>query len=185
MEVGPLARVVIAYAQGHEVLTPLVDDSLARLGADASAQDSTLGRTLARGLETRALAGYVLTLVDRMEANMGGGDLQVHDGSRWERGTWPGTARGVGLHEAPRGALSHWAVIADGRLERYRAVVPPRGTPAPGTPTAPRPVRDRLVGTPLADPERSLEILRTIHSFDPCMACAAHVVDADGRRLAR
>jgi Ni,Fe-hydrogenase I large subunit len=186
MEVGPLARVVIGYARGHEVLAPLVDDSLARLGVEASALDSTLGRTLARGLETRALAEYVLTLVDRLEANLGGGDLQVHDGTRWERRTWPATARGVGLHEAPRGALSHWAVIADGRLERYRAVVPTTWNASPrdadGTPG---PYETALVGTPLADPERPLEILRTIHSFDPCMACAAHVVDADGRRLAQ
>jgi Ni,Fe-hydrogenase I large subunit len=184
VEVGPLARLLVGYAARRPAIVSLVDRTLQQLGLGHQALFSTLGRTLARGLETMLLADHAITLLDRVQANIVGGDLRIHDDTKWDPGTWPATARGVGFHEAPRGGLSHWVVIENGKLANYQAVVPstwnagPRdGDDRPGAYEA------ALVGTPLADPARPLEVLRTVHSFDPCMACAAHVLDADGSPL--
>jgi Ni,Fe-hydrogenase I large subunit len=184
VEVGPLARVLIGYATRRPRFVQLVDQSLHQLGLGRPALFSTLGRTLARGLETVLLAEHSLTLLEELQANIAGGDLRIHDDSRWDPGSWPARARGVGFHEAPRGGLSHWAVIEDGRLANYQAVVPSTWNASPrdadGRPGA---YEAALVGTPLADPARPLEVLRTVHSFDPCMACAAHILDLDGTCL--
>ena len=181
VEVGPLARVAIAYARRDKRFTKPVNDALAQLKVGPAALFSTLGRTLARGVETAVLAEHAITLLDRLQGNITGGDLRIHDDKLWDPATWPAKAQGVGFHEAPRGGLSHWIVIDDGRIANYQAVVPTTWNAGPrdaaGHPGA---YEVALVGTPIADPEQPLEILRTIHSFDPCMACAAHVLDADG-----
>ncbi|HET9654942.1 MAG TPA: nickel-dependent hydrogenase large subunit, partial [Kineosporiaceae bacterium] len=181
VEVGPLARVAIAYARKDKRFTTLVNDSLAQLKVGPEALFSTLGRTLARGLESVVLAEHSITLLDKLQANIAGGDLRIHDDRLWDPASWPKKAHGVGFHEAPRGGLSHWVVIEDKRIANYQAVVPTTWNAGPrdaaGNPGA---YEASLVGTPLADPKQPLEILRTIHSFDPCMACAAHILDADG-----
>jgi hydrogenase large subunit len=185
MEVGPLARMLVGYAGNNARIRPLVQSALDRLGVPPAALMSTLGRVLARGLETKLMAEYSLELVDRLRANVGGGDLAIADTAKWNPSTWPaGKALGVGFHEAPRGSLSHWVTIEDRRISNYQAVVPTTWNASPrdaeGKPGA---YEAALVGTPVADPQRPLEILRTLHSFDPCMACAAHLYDVDGRDI--
>jgi len=158
---------------------------LDRLHAQPAALSSTLGRILARGLETQLMAQYAIQLLDRLRENVASGDLAIADTGKWDPASWPdGQARGVGFHEAPRGSLSHWVVIENRHIRNYQAVVPSTWNASPrdekGNPGA---YEAALVGTPLADPKRPLEILRTLHSFDPCMACAAHLYDADGRDI--
>ncbi len=181
VEVGPLARVLIGYARRSPRYVQLVDGALHQLKAGPQALLSTLGRTLARGLETVVMAEHSLALLDQLQASIASGDLRIHDDTRWDPATWPAGARGVGFHEAPRGGLSHWVVIDGGKVANYQAVVPTTWNAGPRDAAgAPGAYEAALVDTPLADPEQPLEILRTIHSFDPCMACAAHVLDADG-----
>ena len=117
--------------------------------------------------------------VDALAANMASGELRIHDNSKWEPGTWPADATGSGLHEAPRGALSHWVHIQNGLIANYQCVVPSTWNAGPRDAKGRRgPYEEALIGTPVADPQRPIEILRTVHSFDPCMACGVHVVDA-------
>ncbi len=181
VEVGPLARVLIAYGRKDKRFVPLVDGALTTLNATPQALFSTLGRTLARGLESVVLARHAMDLLDRLQGNIAGGDLRIHDDSRWDPSSWPQHARGVGFHEAPRGGLSHWVVIDGQKVANYQAVVPTTWNAGPrDAKDIPGPYEAALVGTPLAVADQPLEILRTMHSFDPCMACAAHILDADG-----
>ena len=181
IEVGPLARVLIGYAGGVPRLRGLVDHVLATLDVPAEALFSTLGRTAARGIETLYMAELIETLLGQLEERMAAGDKKIHAGTMWDPAEWPSEARGAGFHEAPRGALGHWIVIRDGRIARYQCVVPTTWNASPRDAAGVRgPYEAALVGTPVVDPERPIEILRTIHSFDPCIACAVHVVDARG-----
>jgi [NiFe] hydrogenase large subunit/hydrogenase large subunit len=185
MEVGPLARMLVAYSRGHERVRELVGMVLSRLNAGPEALFSTLGRTAARGIETLVIAEQLLGWLDKLASNMGSGDLQIHNDEKWDPSSWPEEAEGWGFHEAPRGALGHWVRIERGKIAGYQAVVPSTWNGGPRDAKGQRgPYEEALVGTPIADPERPLEILRTVHSFDPCMACAAHVVDARGRKIA-
>jgi Ni,Fe-hydrogenase I large subunit len=184
VEVGPLARVAVAYGRKDSRFTPLVDDALRKLEAGPAALHSTLGRTLARGLETVVLAQYAVDVLGQLRANVTGGDLRTFDDSHWEPSTWPDSAHGVGFHEAPRGGLSHWVVIEQGKIANYQAVVPTTWNAGPRDGKSQRGAYEAaLVGTPVADPQQPLEILRTVHSFDPCMACAAHVLDVSGHEV--
>jgi len=145
---------------------------------------STLGRTAARGIESQLLAEQSLKVLDQLEANIAGGDLRVHDGAKWDPGTWPARAQGFGLHEAPRGSLSHWVTIQNTKIEAYQIVVPSTWNAGPRDAKGQRGAYESaLLNTPVADPEKPLEILRTVHSFDPCMACAAHILDPRGNEL--
>jgi Ni,Fe-hydrogenase I large subunit len=181
VEVGPLARMVVAYAKGHPRVTEVVDYVLGQLGAGPAVLFSTLGRTAARAIETLVLAEHSLEVLDQFAANIKGGDLRTHDGALWDPGTWPDEAVGYGMHEAPRGGLSHWIKIKNQKIERYQIVVPSTWNAGPRDASgASGAYESALIGTPIADAEQPLEILRTVHSFDPCMACAAHVIDADG-----
>ncbi len=181
VEVGPLARMLVGYAAGDKAIRTAVGDALTELKAEPDVLFSTLGRTLARGLETSLLADHSLDLLDQLQANVVSGDLRIHDDSKWDPKTWPKSARGVGFHEAPRGGLSHWVVIEDGKIDLYQAVVPSTWNGSPRDGNGRRGAYEAaLIGTPVADPTRPLEMLRTLHSFDPCMACAAHIIDADG-----
>lgn len=184
VEVGPLARMLVAYAAGHQRVQELVGAVLSQLGVGPEALFSTLGRTAARGIEAQILAEYSLTLLDRLTANIKGGDLQIHNQYRWDPKDWPATASGFGMHEAPRGSLAHWVKIADGKIAGYQAVVPSTWNAGPRDVNGKRGAYEAaLLDTPIADPGQPLEILRTVHSFDPCMACAAHVLDKDGNPI--
>jgi hydrogenase large subunit len=186
MEVGPLSRMLVAYGSGHPRVKELVNAVLTKLGVGPEALFSTLGRTAARGIETQVLAEKIGDWLDELAANMARRDLRIHDNSKWEPSTWPRDAIGAGFHEAPRGALGHWVHIKDGRIENYQCVVPSTWNAGPRDSQGKLgPYEAALVGTPVADPNRPVEILRTVHSFDPCMACGVHVVDAAGNELVK
>jgi Ni,Fe-hydrogenase I large subunit len=190
MEVGPLARMLIAYGKGNATVKTLVDGALAAVKApDASVLFSTLGRTAARMLETVYLLDLMDGWLNDLQTNMENGDLRIHDGSKWDPSTWPTDTEleGWGFHEAPRGALGHWVKIGkDHKISNYQAVVPSTWNAGPRDEQGQTgPYEASLEGTPVADPTQPLELLRTIHSFDPCLACAVHVVDAKGRESVR
>jgi hydrogenase large subunit len=184
MEVGPLARVLLLYARGHEQAKELVDSALARLELPVEALYSTLGRTAARALETKILADALEGWYEQLIANIRQGDLRTFNDALWNPSTWPRKARGAGFMEAPRGALGHWVVIEDGKISNYQAVVPSTWNAGPRDPTGqPGAYEAALVGHKLVDPRQPIEILRTIHSFDPCIACAVHLVGGDGSEI--
>ena len=186
MEVGPLARVLVAYASGVPEVKAAVDYVLTTLNAPATALFSTLGRTAARGVDALVLAQKNELWLDQLADNMGRGNLEVHNPEKWEPASWPKEARGFGYHEAPRGALGHWIRIEDQKIANYQAVVPSTWNAGPRDPHGQLgPYESSLIGTPIADPEKPLEILRTIHSFDPCLACAVHVLDGKGTEIVK
>ena len=185
VEVGPLARVLVGYARGLDDFREVVDEALGQLGVPATALFSTLGRTAARGLETRLAAHWLMAEYDRLIANLKAGDSTTADTTLWEPATWPAETRGFGFTEAPRGALGHWVHVRDGKIENYQCVVPSTWNASPRDASGQHGAYEAaLVGTPMAVPDQPVEILRTIHSFDPCLACASHVIGPDGRRLA-
>jgi [NiFe] hydrogenase large subunit/hydrogenase large subunit len=183
MEVGPLARMLVAYASGHEEAKALIGDVLGKLNVGPAALYSTLGRTAARGIETVLLARRMNTWYNSLVDRIRSGDTQTFSKDRWEPESWPQRAQGYGYLDAPRGALGHWVQIEDGRISRYQCVVPSTWNAGPRDPQGiSGPYEAALTDNhPLVDPERPIEILRTIHSFDPCMACGVHVLDATGK----
>jgi hydrogenase large subunit len=185
MEVGPLARYVVAYARGNEEVKDQVDGLLHDLGLPLAAIFSTLGRTAARGLECSWAAHKMRYVFDNMMANLKAGDTATANMDKWEPGTWPTDVKGVGYVEAPRGSLGHWVHIKDARIENYQAVVPTTWNASPRDPAGNIGAYEAaLLGTPVANAEQPLEILRTIHSFDPCLACSTHIMSPDGSELA-
>ena len=152
-----------------------------RCGLPPEALFSTIGRLAARAIETQLVAERMSGWVSALKRNQANGDLAVADTTLWEPSTWPASAQGWGSVEAPRGALGHWMRIEDGVIANYQMVVPTtwNGSPRDGS-GARGAWEEALVGTPLVDPSRPLEILRTVHSFDPCMGCSVHVHDPAG-----
>ncbi|HEY0663488.1 MAG TPA: nickel-dependent hydrogenase large subunit, partial [Thiobacillaceae bacterium] len=185
MEVGPLARVLMMHANGHSQARELVGMTLKTLDVPVDALFSTLGRTAARTLESKIYADAMQGWFDQLVANIKAGDVRTFNEQYWDPSTWPKHMQGVGLMEAPRGGLSHWIVIDDGKISNYQAVVPSTWNAGPrdaiGQPGAyEAALQDNHV---MHDPKQPIEILRTIHSFDPCIACAVHVTDPDGEEL--
>jgi hydrogenase large subunit len=185
MEVGPLARYVVGYASGHKEITEQLTMVLKTLDVPVDALFSTLGRTAARGLECQWAAQKLVYFMDKLIANVKAGDTATANVERWEPKSWPTEAKGVGFTEAPRGALAHWIKIKDTRIDNYQCVVPTTWNGSP---------RDNegnigafeasLMNTKVERPEEPVEILRTLHSFDPCLACSTHVMSEDGQELA-
>ena len=190
VEVGPLARIAVGLAAGDKNITKYATSFLAKLGdklglgkpAPASVIFSTVGRTAARAIETELMADVMVGWCDELAANVASGDLSTW--TEFDFDTVTKDAKGYGMAEAPRGGLGHWVVIKDGKIENYQAVVPSTWN------AAPRDYKGRmgayessLIGTKVANPDQPLEILRTIHSFDPCIACAVHIVDTKGKEL--
>ena len=186
MEVGPLSRMVIAYLQpkSYPFVKDTIDRALKHLDVPVSALFSTLGRTAARCIESVYCAELQLDQLNQLVANIKAGDTATANVEKWEPSTWPKECKGAGFTEAPRGALGHWVKIRDGRIENYQCVVPTTWNGSP---------RDHkgqigafeasLMNTPVAVADQPLEILRTIHSFDPCLACSTHVMSPDGQEL--
>ncbi|MFZ2449732.1 MAG: nickel-dependent hydrogenase large subunit [Methylovulum miyakonense] len=184
MEVGPLARYVIGYAQGNKEITEQINFVLKTLDVPVTALFSTLGRTAARGLEAQWAAGKMRYFMDKMMANIKSGDLATANVTKWDPDTWPSSVKGVGFTEAPRGALGHWLKIEDTKIANYQCVVPTTWNGSP---------RDEqgnigafeaaLMNTKVERPEEPVEILRTLHSFDPCLACSTHIISPDGTEL--
>jgi hydrogenase large subunit len=186
METGPLARVLMLYASGHEPTKELANKALAQLDLPLEAMFSTMGRTAARALECKILADSMPQWFDGLMANIKAGDVRTFNETLWDPSSWPRHAQGVGFLEAPRGSLAHWIVIDDGKIANYQAVVPTTWNAGPRDAQGTEgPYEAALKGQSIQDPKQPLEILRTIHSFDPCLACAVHVVDPDGEELIR
>ncbi|MEC3862769.1 nickel-dependent hydrogenase large subunit [Mesobacterium sp. TK19101] len=185
MEVGPLARVLMLYAKGHEPTVDLANSALSQLDLPLTAMFSTMGRTASRTLESKIVVDQMSIWLDNLIANIRAGDLSVHNEDKWDPSTWPAEARGVGFTEAPRGGLAHWVVIKDRKIDNYQAVVPSTWNAGPRDPQGqPGPYEAALMDRhTLHDPKQPLEIQRTVHSFDPCIACAVHVVDPNGEEL--
>lgn len=186
MEVGPLSRLIVGYAAGRSDVKEIVGSTLGKLNVPVDALFSTLGRIAARALDAELalvwLKEFFAELMDRVKAN----DVSTFNGERWEPKSWPADCEGVGLVEAPRGALAHWIKIHDGAIANYQLVVPTTWNGSPRDAKGQRSSFEQaLIGNPVANIEEPLEILRTIHSFDPCMACAVHLYDPQGRHLHR
>ncbi|MBS1158452.1 MAG: Nickel-dependent hydrogenase, large subunit [Proteobacteria bacterium] len=186
MEVGCLPRMVLGYLQPKQYpeIHELVDGALKKLDVPVTALFSTLGRTAARGLETAYCVKLQQQQFDKLMTNIKSGDLNTANIEKWEPSTWPKEALGAGFTEAPRGALGHWIRIKDTKIDNYQCVVPTTWNGGP---------RDHkgqigafeasLMDTPVAKAEEPLEILRTLHSFDPCLACSTHVMSPDGQEM--
>ncbi len=186
MEVGPLSRMLVGYAKGIPEYKNVVDFALNKLDIPVEALFSTLGRTAARGLETKLLADWGLEFYDSLINNIKKGDTRMSNMEKWDPNTWPKQAKGVGYMEAPRGGLAHWIVIEDKKTANYQMVVPTTWNASPRDPKGQLSAYESaLIGTPIADPNNPVEILRTIHSFDPCLACAVHLYDPHGKHISQ
>jgi hydrogenase large subunit len=186
MEVGPLARYVVGYARGHEEITEQINFVLKTLDVPVTALFSTLGRTAARALEADWAGDKMRYFMDKLIANIKAGDSSTANVDNWDPETWPKEAKGVGFSEAPRGALGHWIRIKETRIDNYQCVVPTTWNGSPrdseGNIGA---FEASLMNTKVARAEEPVEILRTLHSFDPCLACSTHVMSEEGRELAK
>lgn len=175
-ETGPLSNMLVQYAQGHKAVTPVVDLVLKTLGVGPEALFSTLGRTAGRGIETAVVAGQVEGWVKQLQDQIAK-EKTPKLVEKWEM---PDEAQGAGFVHAPRGGLSHWINIKGGKIENFQLVVPTTWNMGPrDAKGVAGPFEEALTGIPIADPKRPVEILRTIHSFDPCIACAVHVIDPE------
>jgi hydrogenase large subunit len=185
MQVGPLARMLVSYAGGHKDVREMVGEVLGKLKVGPEALFSTLGRTAARGMETVLIARKMEQWMGELNARIGNGDTATFTKDKWEPSSWPSKSEGYGYLDAPRGALGHWVQIENGKISRYQCVVPSTWNCSPRDAQGQAgPYEASLADNhPLVDPERPLEILRTIHSYDPCMACGVHVLDATGREV--
>lgn len=184
MEVGPLARMLVAYSLDHGDTRARVDDLCARMGVVPENMKSTLGRIVARCYEAFWAARTSKYFFNRLINNIRDGNSATAFNANWDPETWPKTCYGVGFTEAPRGALGHWVEIRDQEVARYQCVVPTTWNAAPrGANGQLAPYEASLLGTRLAIADQPLEILRTIHSFDPCMACSTHILDGSGNEL--
>jgi len=188
MQVGPLAQVLVGFATGHEptkrYLTKAIEiaSGIAGIRVGPKHLHSTLGRHLARAVRAAVIAETGLKHWQMLVENIGKGDVATF--TPWDYPS--GEQRGFGFHEAPRGALSHWVVIRDGKIANYQCVVPTTWNAGPRDDKGKKgPYEASLLGNPIADPKRPLEVLRTIHSFDPCLACAIHTLDPEGAELSR
>jgi hydrogenase large subunit len=185
MEVGPLARVLMLYANDHAQTVELVDSTLSTLGLEKRALFSTMGRTAARALETKVFVDAMQNWLNELQSNIKAGDTKTFNEKLWEPSSWPKKAKGVGFMEAPRGALAHWVVIKDGVIDNYQAVVPSTWNAGPRDSNGAAGAYEAALqdNHTLYDATQPLEILRTVHSFDPCIACAVHMVDKDGNEM--
>ncbi len=187
-QVGPLANVLGMYAAGHEGTRKYVDQTLATVSSLAKtkvgipALHSTIGRIAARVVRCAVLNDTLGNQWTALINNIASGDTTT-----FNKPTFPaGEQRGFGFHEAPRGTLSHWVVIDNGKIKNYQCVVPSTWNAGPRNGSdAPGPYEASLVGNPVAEPEKPLEVLRTVHSFDPCLACAIHLVDGENDEIVR
>lgn len=198
MEVGPLARLAVNYASGNELTMDITDRAVKEwstladkfnsrpCGIDRSSLFSTAGRIIARAIDAVEAAEYMSICYNKLIDNIKGGDESMFNGSKWEPSTWPSDCMGFSLNEAPRGALAHYSHITHCKISNYQMVVPTTWNASPRDPANVRSAfEESIIGTPVAgfapdSPEMALSIIRTLHSFDPCMACAVHLYDENG-----
>lgn len=188
VQVGPLANVLCMVAAGHEPTQRYLDQLIGTASGIAGSQiplaalHSTIGRHAARAVRCAVIYESLQQQWQALIDNIASGDYTTYN-----RPTFPkGEARGFGFHEAPRGTLSHWVVLKDGKIENYQAVVPSTWNAGPRDDNdAMGPYEASLIDNPVADPDRPLEVIRTVHSFDPCLACAIHMVDTGRQEIVR
>jgi quinone-reactive Ni/Fe-hydrogenase large subunit len=181
MEVGPLARMIVGYAKGDKMIKDLVAKVLDLAGVEANVLFSTLGRTAARCIEGILIVNNIQNWVNEMVANIKSGDQRT-----WERCDIPDSAEGRGMTAVPRGALGHWVRIKNKKIANYQAIVPSTWNASPRDEEDQRgPYEESLIGIKLTDIDQPLEIIRTIHSFDPCLACAVHIIDPRTNEIKR
>ncbi len=188
-QVGPLANVLVSVAAGDKRYKKYLDQVMGTLRAVAKKPDipltalhSTIGRHAARTVRCSVMLDTLRDQWQKLVDNIGTGDVETFNKPEFPKGE----IEGVGFHEAPRGALSHWVVIDDGKIKNYQAVVPSTWNAGPrDADDAIGPYESSLLDNPVADPEKPLEVLRTVHSFDPCIACAIHMVDTEDREIVR
>ena len=195
-EVGPLARYIVLYTKAKQgllseltwaekIIVDQIDAVTNVLGVPVEAWlPSTVGRTAARALEAQLQAELGKYFFDKLVANIKSGDTRVVNNDKWDPSTWPKEAKGVGLYEAPRGALSHWVVIKDGKIANYQAVVPTTWNACPRDDKAGQGAYEKsMMDTPVKIADKPLEIVKAIRSFDPCMACSTHLFNAKGEKI--
>jgi len=195
-EVGPLARYIVLYTKAKQgllgeltwaekIIVDQIDAVTNVLGVPVEAWlPSTVGRTAARALEAQLQAEIGKYFFDKLVANIKSGDTRVVNNDKWDPSTWPKEAKGVGLYEAPRGALSHWVVIKDGKIANYQAVVPTTWNACPRDDKAGQGAYEKsMMDTPVKIADKPLEIVKAIRSFDPCMACSTHLFNAKGEKI--
>jgi hydrogenase large subunit len=182
IQVGPPAQVLANYAAGNPRVKKLVDDTNAKLGIGLKEYHSTMGRLLARGVRASVMADLSIDYLDKLTANIASGDKAYANHIEIPKGEF----KGVGFHEAPRGTLSHWIVIKNKKIENYQAVVPSTWNASPRDEKGQMgPYEASLMGNPVANADQPLEVLRTVHSFDPCIACAVHTIDPAGNEITK
>lgn len=178
MEVGPLARMLVAYVEGAAEARAGIDAAVTALMLGPQALFSTLGRIIAKSVESQIVARRADGWLWELRTNLATGDLAVVDVSAWDPSAWPATAEGWSLGEGPRGTVGHWLAIRDGQVDRYQVVDATTWNASPRDAAGLLgPMEAALVGTKVPDPAQPLEVLRTVHSFDPCTACAVHAFE--------
>jgi len=183
VEVGPLARIVVGYVGGDKLIQKYAGNFLKRSGLPLTVLFSTVGRTAARAIETELMGDVMVDWIDELAKNAASGDLSTW--TEFDFDTVSADSKGRGMAEAPRGALGHWMRIKDGKVANFQAIVPSTWNAGPRGPNGEVGAYEAsLIGTKVANPEEPLEIIRTVHSFDPCIACAVHVMDTNGKELA-
>jgi hydrogenase large subunit len=188
-QVGPLADVLVGVASGHEGYTKYLNRTMDVLKSVSGNPDipldvvhSTIGRHAARSVRCAVMIDVLREHWQRLVDNIGTGDTDTFNAPVFPKGE----IRGVGFHQAPRGTLSHWVVIEDGKIKNYQAVVPSTWNSGPRDSDGQiGPYESSLMDNPVADPEKPLEVLRTVHSFDPCIACAIHMVDTEDNEIVK
>ena len=188
MQVGPLSNVLVGYASGHPLTRKWTDAAFSQISSvngvkvTPDALQSTMGRYLARAIRSAMLSDLALQHWQLLTDNILKGDETTYNPPQFPQHE----IVGVGMHEAPRGTLSHWVVINKGVFSNYQAVVPTTWNASPRDQKGvPGPYETSLLANPVIDPVKPLEVLRTVHSFDPCMACACHTLDASGHEIAQ
>jgi quinone-reactive Ni/Fe-hydrogenase large subunit len=182
MEVGPLARMIVGYVKNSPVIRPYVERFMKRAHMELIDFSSTVGRNAARAVEAQICCDYLFdTMSDLIE------NIKYYDETTWTKYVFeelPSEAKGAGIFEVPRGVLGHFVRIEEAKIANYQAVVPTTWNASPKDSRNGRGAyEESLIGITLADPTAPLEVLRAIHSFDPCLACAVHVIDATGKEL--
>lgn len=180
MQVGPLSNIVINYARGNQRVVKVVDEFLKKTGLPISAVASTLGRTACRMLEAKIIAENGFEAFNALVENLKVDDKTCAsyriDNKKEYKGRY--------ISSVPRGVLSHWIRIKNGIIKNYQAVVPSTWNASPKDVGGVRgPYEESLIGLKVYDLTQPLEIIRVIHSFDPCIACAVHVMDTKGNEM--
>jgi quinone-reactive Ni/Fe-hydrogenase large subunit len=184
MEVGPAARMIVGWLKGSSIVRPAMESFMQETGMELLDFSSTVGRNAARALEAKICCDVIFDFSSALIEN-----IKYYDEETWTKYDFdalPKEAQGRGIHEVPRGVLAHFVKIGEARILNYQAVVPTTWNASPKDARGVRgPYEESLVGIRLADPEKPLEVLRVIHSFDPCLACAVHIVDTKGKKVSQ